>query len=242
MADSKSTDEQELDADGLIIQTWKCRILIVLPPDGFGDQILRYIRSSLHNIAVGTFAVSSQSEELIKGRLQDEFLIDGPLADASMDDFAGLVICGNEGQNPLATDPKAIELIKAADTAGKVICGWGNSLDAFTKAGIVNGKRLTGPEDLAAAARAAGAKYSGREVASNKNLLTARDESSGMRLGQLLVEHIRISEMEDRQAQSLAGTDSGRFRRRALLGLGVLVGLAVLAKVTIDLFGSLHAS
>ena len=242
MAESKSTDDQPLDADGLIIQSWKCRILFALPPEGYGDQCLRYIRSSLHNIHVGTYTVSTQSEELIKGRLQDEILTDGPLATVEMADFAGLVICGSEGENSLAAEPKVLELVQAAQAQGKLICGWGNSLEVFARAGILRGQRVTGPAELAQSARAAGAKFSGREVESSGNLLLAKDESSGMRLGQLVVEHIRISEAEERLRRGLAPETKGRALRRTLLGLGVAAGLVFLAKLTIDLFGSLHAS
>ena len=50
-------EEQELDEDGLIVQKYHAKVLVVMPPEGFGDQILRYARSSLYNVHVGSTSV-----------------------------------------------------------------------------------------------------------------------------------------------------------------------------------------
>ena len=242
MAESQSTEEVELDEDGIVIQKVKCRILVVLPPEGFGDQILRYLRSSIHNIHCGSWVVSSRYEEPVKGRLQDEILVDGLLADASMDDFAGLVVAGCEGHNPLIDDPKVRELILAANEAEKLICGWGNAVEAFAAAHILNCREVTCPETSAEVVRMAGAKIVSREVVVWRNLVTGRDEASGMRLGQAVVEHIRISESEKALRAQAEEAQRGSTRRALLIAAGLVIGLAVLAKVTAHLFASLYAS
>ena len=86
----------ELDEDGLVVQKYESVVLVVLPPAGFGDQILRYARSSLYNVHVGTYSVSTLSEEFVKGRLQDEFLVDGALEGTSMDAYSGILVAGCE--------------------------------------------------------------------------------------------------------------------------------------------------
>lgn len=182
----------ELDEDGLVVQRYESVVLVVLPPVGFGDQILRYARSSLYNVRVGTYSVSTVSEEFVKGRLQDEFLVDGPLGEATMEAYSGILIAGSEGANPLADEARVLELLRAADRDGKLIAGWGNALGVFARAGVVKGRRVTGDRSSGELAERAGARYTGRQVEVSKHVITAFDEGAGMRFGQALADLVRI--------------------------------------------------
>lgn len=182
----------ELDEDGLVVQRYESVVLVVLPPVGFGDQILRYARSSLYNVHVGTTSVSTLSEEFVKGRLQDEFLVDGPLSSASMEAYSGILVAGSEGANPLAEEAHLLELLRAAQRDDKLVAGWGNALSVFARAGIVKGRRVTGDEASGELAERAGGRYTGRQVEVSKNLVTAFDEGAGMRFGQALADLVRI--------------------------------------------------
>lgn len=184
--------EQELDEDGLVIQKYDSVVLVIVPPEKFGDQTLRYARSSLYNIHVGTRSVSGVADGVVKGRLQDEFQVDGDLAQASMEDYAGVIMVGCDGPHPYATDTHCHDLLRAAHQAGKLIGAWGNALAVLSAAGVVKGCKVTGRVDTKDAAQAAGAKYTGREIETSGQLVTARDESAGMRFGQALTKVIRI--------------------------------------------------
>ena len=184
--------QDALDEDGLIVQKYESIVLVVLPPEGFGDQILRYARSSLYNVHVGSHSVSTVTEELVKGRLQDEFMVDYALADASMDDYSGILIAGGEGTPTLAEDAKVQDLLRAADRDGKLIAGWGDALAALAKAGVVKGRKVTGDARFERLVADAGGKFTGREIEVSKHLVTARDEGAGMRFGQALAEVVRI--------------------------------------------------
>jgi protease I len=187
-----SETTEELDDDGLVVQKYDSLVLVVLPPEDFGDQILRYARSSLYNIHVGTWSVSTVTDEMIKGRLQDEFMVDGPLAGCKMDDYSGILLAGSDGSNPLAADAAVLQLVREAHAAGKLIAGWGNALDVMVKAGVVKGAKVTGSEDLAASTKSAGGKFTGRQIQVSGHIITAADESAGMRFGQALAEEVRI--------------------------------------------------
>ena len=65
----------ELDADGITVQKFLSRVLVVCPPTDFADECLRYARSSLHNVHVGTWTVSTMTQDVITGRHQDEFMV-----------------------------------------------------------------------------------------------------------------------------------------------------------------------
>ena len=184
--------EQELDEDGLVIQKYDSVVLVIVPPEKFGEQTLRYARSSLYNIHVGTRSVSGATDGLVKGRLQDEFQVDGELAEAAMGDYAGVIVVGCDGPHPYVTDAHCHGLLRAADSAGKLIGAWGNALAVLSAAGVVKGCKVTGRVDLKDAAEAAGGKYTGRETEISGHLVTSRDESAGMRFGQALAKVVRV--------------------------------------------------
>jgi putative intracellular protease/amidase len=184
---------QELDDDGLIVQKYRSQVLVVMPPEGFGDQTLRYARSSLYNVHVGTLSVAADPESEVKGRLQDAFLVDQGLEGQTMDDFCGILIVACDGPNPLADDARVLDLLRAADRDQKMIATWGNGAAALARAGVVRGRKLTGAAPCEEEAQRAGARWSGREVVVSGHVISARDEGAGMRFGQALADQVRIS-------------------------------------------------
>jgi putative intracellular protease/amidase len=82
--------------------------------------------------------------------------------------------------------------VRHAAGEGKLIAAWGNGLSVLAEAGVLKGLKVTG-EGAQDAARAAGAKYTGRQVEDrSRNMVTALDESAGMRFGQALANAVGI--------------------------------------------------
>ena len=106
--------EPELDEHGLAIHTYVSMVLVVLPTSDYAETTMRYARSALYNVHVGTRVVAAQDEEMLVGELQDELQPDGLLKDASMDDYSGVIFCGGPGALQLAEDPDAQRLAKEA--------------------------------------------------------------------------------------------------------------------------------
>ncbi|MCB9916098.1 MAG: DJ-1/PfpI family protein [Planctomycetes bacterium] len=190
-AEPETAPDAALDEDGIPIQKYLARVLVVVPEQGFGEQAYRFARSSLAGIRVGTRAVSRQFDEMVKGRLQDEFLVDEHLEGQDMADYAGVIVCGGESDE-LATDAEVRRLVTAAAAAGKLVAAYGNGLAALANAGVVKGKRVTGAPECEADARRAGAKYTGRQLEEAGNVITALDESAGMRFGKALAQAVGI--------------------------------------------------
>ncbi len=184
--------ESDKDADGLVIQKYTSKVLVVVPPSDYGEQTLRHARSSLYNVHVGTYSVSTNAEDLIKGRLQDEFMTDGDLATAHMDDFSGVVFVGGEGAAQLFDNADAQRIAREAHAQGKMIGAWGHAVGILAKAGILKGKRVTGAPEIADVLRQNGAKYSGRQLERDGDLVTAADEAVGIRFGKTLAQIVGI--------------------------------------------------
>jgi protease I len=182
----------EKDADGLVIQKYTSMVLVVVPDAEFDEQTLRHARSSLYNVHVGTTAVSTRADGVVKGRLQDEFLVDGDLRGARMDGYSGVVFAGGEGALKLADDADAQRLAREAAAAGKLIGAWGHSVAILARAGVVKGRRVTGEPELRELVLRAGGRFSGRQLERDDNIVTASDEAVGMRFGKTLAQIVGI--------------------------------------------------
>jgi len=186
MGKKQAAADAELDADGLVVQKYRSMVLVVVPAHDFGDECLRYARSSLYNVHVGTRVVSIQSAEAVRGRLQDEFLVEGTLAEEQAEAYSGLIFAGGEGALDLVRNEDALRLARAAARAGKLIGAWGHAVAVLGAAGLLKGKRVTGHPAVRDGLRQNGAKVSTRQVEVDANIVTGIDESAGMRFGKAL--------------------------------------------------------
>ena len=192
MAKKETKTAAEVDADGLVVQKYRSTVLVVVPATEFGDECLRYARSSLYNVHVGTWSVSTEASELIKGRHQDEFVVDGPLAGASMESYSGVIFAGGEGVRELLEAPDVLRLAREAMQQKKMIGAWGHATEILARAGVLKGRRVTGDPSVAPAVGRAGGKFSGRQIEVDGTLVTALDDAVGMRFGKALAAIVGI--------------------------------------------------
>ena len=184
--------EPEKDADGLVVQKHTSMVLVVVPARDFGEQTLRHARSSLHNVHVGTWSVSTNWSDLIKGRLQDEFMVDGDIAGAKMDGYSGVLFVGGEGAMDLAENADAQRLAREAAAAGKMVGAWGHAVAILARAGILKGRKVTGSLEVRELVAEAGGRFTGRQLERDGDLVTAADEAVGIRFGKTLAQIVGI--------------------------------------------------
>jgi putative intracellular protease/amidase len=189
---ASGSTEPEKDADGLVVQKHASTVLVVVPARDFGEQTLRHARSSLHNVHVGTWSVSTNWSDLIKGRLQDEFMVDGDIAGAKMDGYSGVLFVGGEGAMDLAGNADAQRLAREAAAAKKMIGAWGHAVAILARAGILKGRRVTGSSEVRDLVVEAGGRFSGRQLERDGDLVTAADEAVGIRFGKTLAQIVGI--------------------------------------------------
>lgn len=192
MAKKEAAPKQEVDEHGLVVQRYTSMVLVVVPEQGFAEETLRYARSSLYNVHVGTWSVSTGQDKLLQGELQDEFMPDGPLAGANLTNYSGVLFVGGKGAAQLANDADCLRLAREAAAAGKMIGAWGEAVGILAAAGVVKGRRVTGDVSLKDAVRRAGGKYTGLQLERDGQLVTAIDDSAGMRFGKALAQIVGI--------------------------------------------------
>ena len=187
-----STNEEEVDEHGLVVHKYVSQILVVVPPRDYAETTLRYARSALFNVHVGTESVSTEDQDLIRGELQDEFQVDRNIEGVTMEPYAGVLFCGGSGALELAAHPDVLRLAREAAEADKLIGAWGHGCAVLAKAGIVRKKRVTGDPSLRGELVAAGARFTGTQVERDGRMVTAFDDAAGLRFGKALVQVVAI--------------------------------------------------
>ena len=181
--------EPKLDADGIVIHEYQHTVLVIVPPDGFGEQGVCFARSMLTNVRIASLVASSRYDEILKGRLQEFFLADMTLDDVDSSKYSGVLISSGD-TNELASDERVLKIVREMAAAGKLVAALGNGLDVLARAGVIKGKRVTGLHSCEESAKKAGAKYTGRQVEVSGNIVTAVDECSGIRFGRSMIDVI----------------------------------------------------
>jgi putative intracellular protease/amidase len=185
--------DENLDEHGLVIHEYVSTVLVIVPSRDFAETTLRYARSALYNVHVGTYSVSTDDESLLQGTMQDEFQVDAKLdADTSMDDFSGLILCGGPGALELADHPDALRLARQAAAQDKLVAAWGESTVVLARAGVVRKRRVTGAPAVREEVERAGGRFTGRQVETDGRIVTAIDDAAGFRFGRALVAIVGI--------------------------------------------------
>lgn len=101
--------------------------------------------------------------------------VDQTVADASVDDFAALVLPGGVA-NPdaLRTDETAVAFVKSFVESGKPVAAICHAPWTLVEAGVVRGKRMTSWPSLQTDLRNAGAEWVDETVVTDGNLITSR--------------------------------------------------------------------
>ena len=102
--------------------------------------------------------------------------VDVTVADASVDDYAALVLPGGVA-NPdaLRTDAAAVAFIKAFVESGKPVAAICHAPWTLVEAGVVRGRQLTSYPSLQTDIRNAGGEWVDERVVTDANLITSRN-------------------------------------------------------------------
>ncbi len=154
----------------------------ILATDGFEQSELMKPKQALEDAGATVHVVSPESGS-IKGWDQkdwgDSVDVDVALADASVDDYAALVLPGGQ-MNPdiLRINKAAVAFVKAFFDAGKPVSAVCHAPWLLVEAGVVDGRRVTSWPSVSTDLTNAGAEWVDQEVVRDENgpnvLITSR--------------------------------------------------------------------
>ncbi len=105
----------------------------------------------------------------------DQFDVDVTAADASADEYDGLVLPGGVA-NPdnLRMEPAAVQFVRAFFEAGKPVGAICHAPWALIEAGVINGRKVTSFPSLRTDIRNAGGEWVDEQVVTDSGLVTSR--------------------------------------------------------------------
>jgi len=152
--------------------------ILIIATDGFEQSELLEPRSIMQD-AGAEVMIASPEDGSIKGWDQDNWGdsvdVDITLDEVSSGDFDALVLPGGQ-INPdiLRLQPRAMELVREFNSAGKPVAAICHAPWLLIEAGIVEGKTMTSWPSVRTDLANAGANVVDREVAVDGNIITSR--------------------------------------------------------------------
>jgi protease I len=146
-------------------------ILMVIPTEGFREEEYEAAREALEKNGVKVVIASTVRKGATGydgNSVDPDMLID----EVNPDDYAGVVFIGGHGASQYWHDYKVHEIIRSYAKSGKLIAANDRAPVALAVAGILPGKKVTGHNSIFEKLSNAGAKYTGRKVEHDGNLIT----------------------------------------------------------------------
>lgn len=164
--------------------TLKNKTIAILTADLFEESEVLYPQIRLKGEGADV-KVLSPSGASVKGKNGFAALpIDGAIKDVSINDVDAVVVPGGFAPDKVRADQAAIELVQAADQAGKPVAFICHGLWVGVTANILRGREATAVSVIKPEVEGAGATWSDEHVVVDKNLVTAqipRDLETWMR-------------------------------------------------------------
>ena len=151
----------------------------ILAADGVERVEVEQPRDALRQVGAETDLLSLHDGE-IQARNHDleaagTFPVDGPVADASVEDYDALLLPGGTvNPDKLRLDKAAVAFVRDFVDSGKPVAAICHGPWTLVEAGVVSGRTLTSYASIRTDLRNAGADVVDQEVATDGNLITSR--------------------------------------------------------------------
>ena len=153
------------------------KVVMIIAQDGFRDEEFLQPKEILERNGIEV-KVASGSLQQATGMLGAKVRPDILVSDINIRDFDAIVFVGGVGASQYWDDPVAQKLAQDAISTNRIVAAICIAPVTLAKAGILNGKRATVFSSEAGQLKAAGAKYTGRPVEKDGNIITASGPSA----------------------------------------------------------------
>jgi protease I len=167
------------------------RVLLIIAPANFRDEELLHTKEELEKAGVETVIASSTLKDargMLGARVRPSIKID----QAKVDDYDAVVFVGGSGSSVYFDDDRAISIASEAFKKGKKTCAICIAPVILANAGVLKGKRATVfPGDYVKMIEGRGAKYTGKPVEVDGNVITASGPDAAREFGRALAKALR---------------------------------------------------
>ncbi|HUY82270.1 MAG TPA: type 1 glutamine amidotransferase domain-containing protein [Acidobacteriaceae bacterium] len=174
----------------------------ILATDGFEQSELMEPKKALEGAGATTHVIAPKSGE-IRGWHNHEWgskiRVDHTLDQCKASEYDALMIPGGTmSPDHLRTDPKAVQLVRDFDKAGKPIAAICHGPALLIEAGIVKGRRVTSWPSLRTDLTNAGANWVDQMVAADHGLITSRKPADIPDFSKALIDQLAEGHQQQR--------------------------------------------
>ncbi len=167
------------------------KAVMIIAPENFRDEELFEPKKILEKCGV-EIKIASTTLDFAVGKLGAKVKPDMLLSDIDVKNFDAIIFVGGIGASCYFDDTRAHNLIKDALKGNRIAAAICIAPVIFARAGILKGRRATVFSSEEKEIKAAGAKYSGRPVERDVNIITAAGPFAAVEFGKEIVKAMGV--------------------------------------------------
>jgi len=168
----------------------KKKAVMIIPAQGYRDEELAQPKAILEAAGIEVKVASTTFEE-VKGMLGGKVKPDILISDISVANFDAIIFVGGMGAEQYWNDPLAHQLARSAFGDNKIVAAICIAPVTLANAGILSGKRAAVSPSEGKLLIAKGAKYTGRPLEVDGNVITAAGPAAATDFGDEIVKALR---------------------------------------------------
>jgi protease I len=166
--------------------------IAILAEEDFEDSELAESLRAMKDAGARVVVVGSGSKESYKGkRGMTTIRVDASANKVKAEDFDAIIVPGGYAPDKMRLHQPMIDLLRKANSLGKVVAAICHGPQLLISADIVRGRRLTSWPSIAVDLRNAGARWVDNPVVQDGNIITSRKPSDLPKFNKTIIEALR---------------------------------------------------
>ncbi len=166
--------------------------IAILAEEGFEDSELIESLRAMKDAGARVVVVGSGSKESYKGKRGTTTIrVDTSADKVKAEDFDAIIVPGGYAPDKMRLHQPMIELVRKANSLGKVVAAICHGPQLLISADIVRGRRLTSWPSLAVDIRKAGARWVDNPLVQDGNIITSRKPFDLPKFNKAIIEALR---------------------------------------------------
>jgi protease I len=166
--------------------------IAILAEEGFEDSELIESLRAMKDAGARVVVVGSGSKERYKGKRGTTTIrVDASADKVKAEDFDAIIVPGGYAPDKMRLHQPMIDLVRKANSLGKVVAAICHGPQLLISADIVRGRRLTSWPSIAVDLRNAGARWVDNPLVQDGNIITSRKPFDLPKFNKAIIEALR---------------------------------------------------